>query len=49
VATQTTIWFSPHYEPRGLDFVFAFQDGDEIGPKMPARIAKHTGLTAEDL
>ena len=31
------------------DFVFAFHDGDEIGPKMLARIAKHTGLAAEDL
>jgi predicted RNA binding protein YcfA (HicA-like mRNA interferase family) len=31
------------------DFVFAFHDGDEIGPKMLARIAKYTGLTAEDL
>ena len=31
------------------DFVFAFHDGDEIGPRMLARIAKHTGLTPEDL
>jgi predicted RNA binding protein YcfA (HicA-like mRNA interferase family) len=31
------------------DFVFAFHDGDEIGPKMLARIAKHTGLTPEDI
>ncbi|MHB8346000.1 MAG: type II toxin-antitoxin system HicA family toxin [Acidiferrobacterales bacterium] len=31
------------------DFVFAFHDGEEIGPKMLARIAKHTGLTPEDL
>jgi predicted RNA binding protein YcfA (HicA-like mRNA interferase family) len=31
------------------DFVFAFHDGDEIGPKMLARIAKHTGLTPKDL
>ncbi len=31
------------------DFVFAFHDGEEIGPRMLARIAKHTGLTAEDL
>ena len=30
------------------DFVFAFHDGDEIGPRMLARIAKHTGLTPED-
>jgi predicted RNA binding protein YcfA (HicA-like mRNA interferase family) len=31
------------------DFVFAFHDNDEIGPKMLARIAKHTGLTPGDL
>jgi predicted RNA binding protein YcfA (HicA-like mRNA interferase family) len=31
------------------DFVFAFHDGDEIGPKMLARIAKHTGLPPDDL
>lgn len=31
------------------DFVWAFHDGMEIGPKMLARIAKHTGLKPEDL
>ena len=31
------------------DFVFAFRDGEEIGPKMLARIAKHTGLRPGDL
>lgn len=31
------------------DYVFAFHDGGEIGPKMLARIAKHTGLKPEDL
>jgi predicted RNA binding protein YcfA (HicA-like mRNA interferase family) len=31
------------------DFVFAFHDGDEIGPHMLARIAKRTGLTPDDL
>ena len=31
------------------DYVFAFHDREEIGPKMLARIAKHTGLTPEDL
>jgi predicted RNA binding protein YcfA (HicA-like mRNA interferase family) len=31
------------------DFVFAFHDGDEIGPKMLSRIARHTGLTPDDL
>jgi len=31
------------------DFVFAFHDNEEIGPRMLARIAKHTGLKPEDL
>jgi len=31
------------------DLVFAFHEGEEIGPKMLARIAKHTGLRPEDL
>jgi len=31
------------------DFVFAFHDRDEIGPRMLARIAKHTGLHPDDL
>jgi predicted RNA binding protein YcfA (HicA-like mRNA interferase family) len=31
------------------DFVFAFHDREEIGPRMRARIAKHTGLTPDDL
>jgi predicted RNA binding protein YcfA (HicA-like mRNA interferase family) len=31
------------------DFVFAFHDGEEIGPRMLARIAKHTGLRPDDL
>lgn len=31
------------------DYTFAFHDGDEVGPKMLARVAKHTGLTPEDL
>lgn len=31
------------------DVVFAFHDGDEIGPKMLARVAKVTGLKPEDL
>jgi predicted RNA binding protein YcfA (HicA-like mRNA interferase family) len=35
--------------PGRPDFVFAFHDGDEIGPRMLARIAKHTGLTEDDL
>lgn len=31
------------------DFVFAFHDGEELGPRMLARIARHTGLRPEDL
>lgn len=36
-------------KPGFPDYVFAFHDRDEIGPKMLARIAKHTGLKPEDL
>ena len=32
-----------------VDYVFAFHDAEEIGPKMLSRIAKHTGLKPEDL
>jgi predicted RNA binding protein YcfA (HicA-like mRNA interferase family) len=32
-----------------LDFVFAFHDGEEIGPRMLARIGKRTGLQPADL
>jgi predicted RNA binding protein YcfA (HicA-like mRNA interferase family) len=35
--------------PVWSDFIFAFHDGVEIGPKMLARIAKRTGLQPEDL
>ena len=31
------------------DFVFAFHDSEEVGPRMLARIAKHTGFRPEDL
>ena len=31
------------------DYVFAFHDSEEIGPKMLARIAKHTGITPDNL
>lgn len=31
------------------DFVFAFHDRDEIGPRMLARMARHTGLSPDDL
>ncbi len=31
------------------DVVFAFHDQEEIGPRMLARIARHTGLKPEDL
>jgi len=32
-----------------VDVVFAFHDGEEIGPRMLARLAKHTGLEPKDL
>ena len=35
--------------PGWPDYVFAFHDGEEIGPRMLARIAKTTGLTPQDL
>jgi predicted RNA binding protein YcfA (HicA-like mRNA interferase family) len=31
------------------DVVFAFHDNDKIGPRMLARLAKHTGLRPQDL
>jgi predicted RNA binding protein YcfA (HicA-like mRNA interferase family) len=31
------------------DYVFAFHDDDEVGPRMLTRVAKHTGLTPDDL
>ncbi|MBF0556620.1 MAG: type II toxin-antitoxin system HicA family toxin [Nitrospirae bacterium] len=31
------------------DYVFAFHDNEEIGPRMLARIAKYTELKIEDL
>ena len=31
------------------DYVFAFHDGETIGPRMLSRISKHTGLTPDDL
>ncbi len=35
--------------PGWPDYVFAFHDGEEIGPRILARIAKHTGLEPGDL
>lgn len=35
--------------PQKGEFTWAFHDSEEIGPKMLARIAKHTGLKPEDL
>jgi predicted RNA binding protein YcfA (HicA-like mRNA interferase family) len=37
------------HRPGYADYVFAFHDGEEIGPRMLARIARHTGLRPEDL
>jgi predicted RNA binding protein YcfA (HicA-like mRNA interferase family) len=35
--------------PGDPNYVFAFHDREEIGPRMLARIAKLTGLKPEDL
>ncbi|HEU0010945.1 MAG TPA: type II toxin-antitoxin system HicA family toxin [Verrucomicrobiae bacterium] len=35
--------------PGWPDVVFAFHDGEEVGPHMLARIARRTGLKTEDL
>ena len=35
--------------PGWPDVAFAFHDSEEIGPRLLARIAKHTGLKPEDL
>ena len=37
------------FRPGWPDFVFAFHDDEELGPRMLARIAKRTGLRPEDL
>ena len=37
------------HRPGWPDHVFAFHDAEEIGPRMLARVAKHTGLSPEDL
>jgi predicted RNA binding protein YcfA (HicA-like mRNA interferase family) len=31
------------------DYTFAFHDKEEIGPRALRRIARHTGLTPDDL
>jgi len=36
-------------KPGWPDFVFAFHEGDEIGPAMLSRIARRTGLSPADL
>ena len=35
--------------PQRGEFTWAFRDSEEIGPKMLAPIAKHTGLKPVDL
>lgn len=35
--------------PGWADVVFAFHDNEEIGPRMLARLARHTGLRPDDL
>jgi predicted RNA binding protein YcfA (HicA-like mRNA interferase family) len=35
--------------PQRPDWVLAFHENEEIGPRMLARIAKQTGLTPDDI
>jgi predicted RNA binding protein YcfA (HicA-like mRNA interferase family) len=35
--------------PGWKDYLWSFHDGEEIGPRMLARIAKKTGLRPDDL
>lgn len=35
--------------PGWPNYVFAYHDGEELGPRILAKIAKHTGLSPEDL
>ena len=35
--------------PGWPDYTFSFHDSEEIGPRMLARVGKHTGLTPTDL
>jgi predicted RNA binding protein YcfA (HicA-like mRNA interferase family) len=35
--------------PQRGPYIFHFHDNEEIGPKMLGRIAKHTGLTPDDI
>lgn len=38
-----------HVDRTYPEYMWAFHDGEEIGPKMLSRIAKNTGLKPEDL
>ena len=38
-----------HRESKYPDYIWAFHDKEEIGPRMLVRIAKHTGLQPSDL
>jgi predicted RNA binding protein YcfA (HicA-like mRNA interferase family) len=38
-----------HRESKYADYIWAFHDREEIGPRMLVRIAKHTGLQPSDL
>ena len=50
MVTQAAIGLPPHTSRAGWpDYVFSFHDDEEIGPRMLARIARHTGLTPDDL
>jgi hypothetical protein len=42
-------WMVKQTRSNFQDFVFAFHDDEEIGPRTLARIARSTGLRPEDL
>jgi predicted RNA binding protein YcfA (HicA-like mRNA interferase family) len=35
--------------PQRGTYMFGFHDNEELGPRILSKIAKHTGLTPEDL
>jgi hypothetical protein len=46
---QASGWLQLLHKAGWSDYVFAFHDREEIGPKMLSNIAKKTGLRPEDL
>jgi hypothetical protein len=50
MAGEKAVWLAPHFDSSRLaGHGVSFHDGEEIGPRMLARIAKVSGLKPEDL